>query len=568
MRLFQAMAIPRLLALVPVMLCLTGLPGCSSDDSPDSATPESLEPHASETQNELPPMPVMPTETWTTTPSEEQRVVEEVPPLVKSIDRPDDPNQTNVRNQNGSQVSVMESSSLKDAAQRLQLRADLTPDELQVFLSGADKDMQMIASGRTAITDQQKALAEMKRIVKLKLEASRRLRDHADASDRAKQEAARGELQSLSHLAALGDVKAAVELETLAKSNLDSDDPNLVFDSRLVLIGFAIESLQNGKQDAPEQIVRLIKSLGESAHDSNNENSSPGIAALMVMGQARQMLVQYNHAEEAAIIRQAILNRFADATDPQVAKMAAQLAGTSESDNIDVMLQKSIDGETIQVEDWVTAMQNLIRESPDLQTVQYLAGAALQFEGLEQPELAEVTYEQLADSFSDPIPATGKETQLAIEARKNRQDAIGKIFDPDLDTLAGPPIDLSDYRGKIILMPFWAMTFPESLQLVPALEEIAKQSSDKIAMIGMNLDPEDAPVLEFIKQHEMPFPSYRSETSSSAQIANEVAARFGMVSAPFIVVIDQQGKVASIAYTRSQVEKSIEQLTSETSPRG
>ncbi|TWU34571.1 thiol-disulfide oxidoreductase [Novipirellula aureliae] len=567
MRLGQNTIMPRLQVLFPIILCVIGVLGCSSSDSTDSAALETRPTQASGTQSELPPKPEIPQDTWTTTPAQQQPAVEELPPLVKSIDRQNEPKQTGDLRRADSPVNVSVDNDLTEAAKRLQLRADLTPDELQVFLAGADKDMQMIASGRTAITDQQKALAEMKRIVRLKLEASRRLSEHADASDQAKQEAARGELQSLSHLAALGDVKAAVELEALAKSNLDSNDPNLVFDSRLVLIGFAIESLQNGKQDAPQQIVQLIESLGKAASDSEDANQSPGIAALMVMGQARQMLVQYNQVDEAAIVRQTILDRFANAADPQIAKMAAQMAGTSEYDNIDVMLQKSIDGETIAVDDWVTAMQALIRESPDLQTVQYLAGAALQFEGLEQLELAEATYEQLADSFSDPIPATGKETQLAIQARQNRKNAIGKTFDPDLDTLTGTPIAIADYRGQIVLMPFWAMTFPESLQLVPALEEIANQSSGKIAIIGMNLDPKDAPVLEFIKQHEMPFPSYRSETSDSEQVANEVAARFGMVSAPFVVIIDQQGKVTSIAYTRSQVEKAIEQLLRRSSPR-
>ncbi len=76
--------------------------------------------------------------------------------------------------------------------------------------------MQLIVTGRSGITDPQQARKTLIHFMKMKLEASRRLLQHPDADANAKSEGARGELQSLSHLAAIGDLKAAEELEELA----------------------------------------------------------------------------------------------------------------------------------------------------------------------------------------------------------------------------------------------------------------------------------------------------------------------------------------------------------------
>ncbi|TWT76699.1 hypothetical protein CA13_71960 [Planctomycetes bacterium CA13] len=434
-----------------------------------------------------------------------------------------------------------------------QLRADLTPAQLREFLAGADSDMQLVASGRTGIRDQQEAILEMQRIVKRKLEASRRLRDHGDATESETSEGARGELQSLSHLAALGDLKAAIELEELANANLTSSDSVLVTDSRLVLIGFAIESLQNGNDNAAQKITDFVKDLASSAN-------APGIPAMMVMGQARDILSKYEHDEEAKLIRDTIIDLYANASDPEIAKMAAQLAGSVQYDAIDHLLQQAIDGKSVSETDWSVSVQTLIDESPDLQTVQYLAGAALQFEGLEQRALADVTYEKLDETFSSLDTATGKEARLAIVARQARENSIGKTFDPDLQSVDGSALSMADYRGKIVLVPLWAMGFPESMQVFGPLQELEQESPDLIAVVGINLDPAGAPVAQFVKQNRITFPSFRAESSQTAEVANEVAARFGMVSAPFMVVLDQQARVASINYTLTQLRRSIAEL--------
>lgn len=371
---------------------------------------------------------------------------------------------------------------------------------------------------------------------------------HPDADANAKSEGARGELQSLSHLAAVGDLKAAQELEKLAGANLESNDARLVADSRLVLMGFAIESLQNGKEDAADRIISYVDAI-------KNSEVKPDVPAMMVMGQARETLANYGQEDKARIVRDTIIDLFANSPDPQIAQLAVQLAGNVRFDEIEKLRGQAIDGEPVSTSQWRDAVETLIDESADLQTVKYLAGAALEFESRGLRELVETTFEIATKRFNDAESATGREIQLAIRANQARADVIGRVFDPEPPAGADAAIRLMDYRGKVVLIPFWAVGFPESLQLIGRLKSIHDADPDKVAIVGLNLDAEDAQLDQFLEDNELGFPSIRAQSS-----ATDVATQFGLVSFPFVVILDQKGQVAAINFTGYDLEKTVEEL--------
>lgn len=434
-----------------------------------------------------------------------------------------------------------------------ELRPDLSPEKLVEFLAGADQDIQTIVLGRSGIEDPQEARDLLVRIIQMKLEAARRLADHSDANAEIRSEGNRGQLQALSHLASLGDLKVAKELKLLAEQNLSSDDPKLVTDSRLVLIGFAIEGLQNGDQGASRQILQYVDQIAHS-------KSEPDVPAMMVMGQARQILASYGHDEEALRVRNTIIDLFADSPQPEIAQMAAQLAGNVRFDAIEKMRARIMDGETVSATQWREAVERLIDESADMQTVQYLAGAAIEFESIKKDGLLQTTYEVLSRRFDDPASAVGKEIQLAIAARQARQKVVGQIFDPDLPSTSGAPLSLKDVRGQVVLMPFWAMSFPESLQIVSSLKSIRDSHSGDVVIVGMNIDAEGAPVAEFLRANPLGFDSFRAESSPTLSVPNPVAAQFGLVSMPFVVILDVDGRVAEINLTGRNLDQTVEEL--------
>ncbi|WDQ18360.1 TlpA family protein disulfide reductase [Rhodopirellula sp. P2] len=457
-----------------------------------------------------------------------------------------------------------------------QLAHDLSPEKLRTFLSEADVEMRMIVSGESGIEDEATAIGQLKRIVSLKREASRRLIEHADSSPRERSIGRRGELQSLSHLASMGDLKSAESLQELAEELQNDSDPDVRSDSQLVLIGFAIENLRNGKSEAAAKVVSQIDRLLQSS-------AAPDAATLMVMGQARDALMQFEHVEEASRVRSMILEEFvepiengADEASEMVglADMARQIAGPSlqvseATRRVQQLMQQFITeanenttaaDSAVSPSDWKEAVQTLADEQPDLLTTQFLAGASLEAETVGREDLMSVTYQVLDDKFASLQDDRGREARAAIQARDNRQKIIGKAFDPDLPSTQGEELSLESYRGKVVLMPFWSAAFPDSLLVVDNLQEIARQYPEKVAIVGMNLDVQSTDVPAFESRNKISFPSFRSVSDPEASVANSIAYRFGAVSLLFVAVIDQSGQVHTLEFSGRDLTPVVENL--------
>lgn len=448
---------------------------------------------------------------------------------------------------------------------RLQLRSGGSPRELSAFLGDADREMGALINGRTGTTDPQAVKREVERIVTLKRTAAERLSQHPAASEADQITGHRGVLQALSHLASMGDVKAAEELQSFAEQYRESPHAALRSDSHLVLIGLAIESLRHGKADAAADVLELV-------HELLDANEQVDVATLMVLGQTKDALLQYDYRDQATEVRNWILERFGHARDAEVARMAAVIAASGFSqegtamERLDQLRQQFVSTATAGLEGstgegatdlpapvsasvWRSAIDEVLAAPADVLTVEFLCGASLEAEAVGRGDIAAATYEVLQQKFADRQDAMGQIARTALRARENRRDVIGQEFQPDLPSVDGRPLTLEDYRGKVILMPFWSSAFPDSLAVLPNLYEIQSSYPERVAIVGMNLDVAGTDVEGFVRREHLEFPSFRSESDPRAEIVNEVAYRFGAVTLLFVAVLDAEGRVAHLNFS-------------------
>ncbi|TWU16779.1 TlpA family protein disulfide reductase [Allorhodopirellula heiligendammensis] len=449
------------------------------------------------------------------------------------------------------------------ASQRPQLRPDWGPGELNAFLGDIDREMGALINGQAGNTDPRAVQEEVVRLVALKRVAAERLSEHPDGTERDRVTGRRGVLQALSHLASMGDLKAAEELQAIAEDSRNSPDTALRSDSQLVLIGLGIESLRHGKSDAAAHVMDL-------AHELLEGDQRVDVATLMVLGQAKDTLLQYEYQAEAEEIRDLITDRFGDAQDAEVARMAAMIASSGFSqansalEHLDQLRQQIVATATtassntpdehhstmpVEVSAWQAAIKDVLSTPADLLTVEFLCGASLEAEAVGRNDIAAATYDVLQRQFADRQDAIGRVARTALRARENRQAVIGREFDPDLPTVSGQPVKMADYRGKIVLMPFWSSAFPNSLAVLPNLQEIQAKYPDRVSIVGMNLDVAGTDVEGFMQRDGLSFPSFRSESDPSAEIVNEVAYRFGAVTLLFVAIMDAEGKVVHLNFS-------------------
>jgi len=106
-----------------------------------------------------------------------------------------------------------------------------------------------------------------------------------------------------------------------------------------------------------------------------------------------------------------------------------------------------------------------------------------------------------------------------------------------LTDLAGKEQSLSQYRGKIVLLNFWATWCKPCTTEMPAMQTTYDKLRDKgFVVLAVNELEDDAKVREHIKQYGHTFPVLMDHD-------NKVANQFGVFGLPVSVFIDQEGRV-------------------------
>ncbi len=138
-----------------------------------------------------------------------------------------------------------------------------------------------------------------------------------------------------------------------------------------------------------------------------------------------------------------------------------------------------------------------------------------------------------------PPPAQDVPPGGAPEEVRRIPDEVPDLTLPDL---AGHPVPLSHYRGKLVLINFWAPWCEPCRREIPLLQKIRHERAAKgFEIVGIALDhPPD--VLKYAQEHELHYPLLIAEKN-----ALEAAQAFGMDTVlPFTVFADRGGHVVTL----------------------
>lgn len=123
--------------------------------------------------------------------------------------------------------------------------------------------------------------------------------------------------------------------------------------------------------------------------------------------------------------------------------------------------------------------------------------------------------------------------------RPGRAVAAADFSVPDL---AGQPLRLRDFKGKVVLLNFWATWCPPCKEEMPSMERLYRRHKDRgFTILALSIDSGgQAPVATFSKRLGLTFPI---GLDSKMTVANEYAVR----GLPATFVIDQKGLIVAVA---------------------
>jgi thiol-disulfide isomerase/thioredoxin len=148
-------------------------------------------------------------------------------------------------------------------------------------------------------------------------------------------------------------------------------------------------------------------------------------------------------------------------------------------------------------------------------------------------------------TVGDPAnSASAPRAQKPVPARD--QKAIESASNVQITKLDGGAFKLSDYRGKVLVVDFWATYCPPCVRQVPQLAELSKKYRDKgLEVIGLTADDraDQEQVVEFLKKAGADYiVGYDNQWLSSAFLKG-TEDETGQHPIPQLFVISREGRV-------------------------
>lgn len=131
-------------------------------------------------------------------------------------------------------------------------------------------------------------------------------------------------------------------------------------------------------------------------------------------------------------------------------------------------------------------------------------------------------------------------TLLAVEPGQQAPDIFGRSL------LEDRKYRISDFRGKVLIVDFWASWCGPCILSMPELETLRKRMisagyGERFEILGVNLDDDSDKALRFLKSHPVSYPVI-------ADLLGLGAREFAPRKLPSAYVIGPTGRVTFIYY--------------------
>ncbi len=135
---------------------------------------------------------------------------------------------------------------------------------------------------------------------------------------------------------------------------------------------------------------------------------------------------------------------------------------------------------------------------------------------------------------------------LAIQVSRRFQGKTGAGLETGtvapnfiLKNLNGDDVQLSQFRGKVVLIDFWAVFCKPCVIVLPKIQEIhEKYNDEELVVLAINVSEDKNKIQKFIEENGYTFQVLLGSGNMNVQ------KNYGVIGIPHTYIIDKQGKVA------------------------
>jgi hypothetical protein len=200
-------------------------------------------------------------------------------------------------------------------------------------------------------------------------------------------------------------------------------------------------------------------------------------------------------------------------------------------------------------ETWLTSVEQFAKQFPRSEDApDALLQLAVNRELAGSVDGARDFYSQLASGYAET--PQGKRAVGALR----RLQLVGREMPLSGPDSSGRKIDASTYRGKLLLVVFWASWSGEAVDDIPVLLGLHNQYRSKgFEIVGVSLDTQADSVAPFIKQSKIPW----ANIYEPGVFDSPLAQQYGILTAPTMFLVGRDGKVISTGISISDLKDGL-----------
>jgi peroxiredoxin len=144
--------------------------------------------------------------------------------------------------------------------------------------------------------------------------------------------------------------------------------------------------------------------------------------------------------------------------------------------------------------------------------------------------------------FAVPTPVATAAPEEGIGPLDDRRPAQGEPA-PDfvLRDVSGTTVRLSDLRGKVVFVNFWATWCQPCKKELPDIQQLSREYPDDLVVLAINVEEPADDAAAFFEENDLSMAALLDRTGA-------VYRQYGLRGLPDTFFVDRDGNIAVIAY--------------------
>lgn len=141
-----------------------------------------------------------------------------------------------------------------------------------------------------------------------------------------------------------------------------------------------------------------------------------------------------------------------------------------------------------------------------------------------------------------------RQLATSFEAQARRMELPGNTMEISGKLVDGDQFDLSHFKGKVVLVDFWATWCGPCVAELPNVKRMYKAYHDRgFEVVGISLDQSREDLEDFIAKEKLPWPVlYEGGGEETSGWKHPLATYYGVNAIPLAILLNREGKVINM----------------------